>query len=361
MAIAGNDRESRDARVPNRVEDLAAFGDQLAPVAAAKTGKARTAPQGRSGRQILRVRSRGERRKRVAPDLPWRARGLQLGEEPRLLLRTEHRRGRLGSARVGDVLSSELDRGGRVAAVVGLASVVDLEDFFGDEVGELRLVELVPLGSVGRDGRPIAALIGEEQIEIGAPLRGTVRLQAGDRREVVLLLSESLSIELRDRRAGDLRWIEGFERRPARLLDAGRLVLPPRLVRGHLPRLRGTDLAAKHLDPLIALPRVFVVVPDTNEWPARASVLDIRIVQVPAIHHAVVAHRRRDVEIADLLAVGIPRHIEELAIEIALGPIFRVPDDLVDEVAEMQNEVDAILVRRALVFVDHPPVRVLEA
>src|SRR5262245_62914670 len=99
MTIAGNDRESRDARVPNRVEALASFGDQLAPVAAAKTGKARTAPRGRSGRQILRVRARGERRKRVAPDLPRRARGLQLGEEPCLLFLPEHRRGRLVSAR----------------------------------------------------------------------------------------------------------------------------------------------------------------------------------------------------------------------------------------------------------------------
>src|SRR5262245_10417370 len=128
MTIARYDRESRDARVPNRVEDLAAFGDPLAPVATAKTGKARAAPRRRSGRQILRVRARGEGRKRIAPDLPRCARSLELGEEPRLLLRTEHRRGRLISARVVDVLSGERDRGGRVSAVVGLACVVDLED-----------------------------------------------------------------------------------------------------------------------------------------------------------------------------------------------------------------------------------------
>src|SRR5215471_11748646 len=131
MPIASHDRQSRDARVPNRVEDLAAFGDPLAPVAAAKTGKARTAPRGRSGRQILRVGARGERRDRTAPDLPRCTRGLQLGEEPRLLLGTEHRRGRLVPAGVGDVLPGELDRGRRVAAVVALAGVVDLEDLFG--------------------------------------------------------------------------------------------------------------------------------------------------------------------------------------------------------------------------------------
>src|SRR5262245_23522738 len=111
MTIAREDRQSGDARVPNRVEDLAAFGDPLAPVATAKTGEACAAPWWRSGRQVLRVRARSERRDRVAPDLPWRTRGPQLGEEPRLLLRAEHRRGGLVAARVRDVLPRELDRG----------------------------------------------------------------------------------------------------------------------------------------------------------------------------------------------------------------------------------------------------------
>src|SRR5215831_16371371 len=113
MTIARDDRQSRDARVPHRVEDLAAFGDPLAPVATAETGKALTAPRGRSGRQILRVRALREGRDRVAPDLPWRARSLELGEEPLLLFRAEHRRRRLVAARVVDVFPGELDRGRR--------------------------------------------------------------------------------------------------------------------------------------------------------------------------------------------------------------------------------------------------------
>jgi hypothetical protein len=60
---------------------------------------------------------------------------------------------------------------------------------------------------------------------------------------------ESVRVERRDRRVGDVRRIEGVERWAARLLHAGRLVFPPRLVRGDFPGLRGTDLAAEHLHP----------------------------------------------------------------------------------------------------------------
>ncbi len=100
-----------------------------------------------------------------------------------------------------------------------------------------------------------------------------------------------------------------------------------------------------------------MIVPVADERPSRPRILDLRVVQVCAIHRTVIVYRRRHVEVADLLAVRIPDHIVELAIEVALWPVFRIPDDLVDEVAEMQNEAEAIIVRRALSFVDHPSVR----
>src|SRR6185436_12241242 len=138
VTIARDDRESRDPRVSHRVEDFVAFGDLRAPVAATEGGVTRAAPGRRSGREVLWVRSRRECRQRTAPDLPGGARGLQLREEPLLLFRAEHRGGRLVAARVVDVLSAEPDRSRWVAAVVGPASIEDLEGFFRDEVGKLR-------------------------------------------------------------------------------------------------------------------------------------------------------------------------------------------------------------------------------
>ena len=45
----------------------------------------------------------------------------------------------------------------------------------------------------------------------------------------------------------------------------------------------------------------------------------------------------------------------------ALRPILRIPDDLIDEVAKMQHEAQAIRFRRALILEDHPAVGVLSA
>jgi hypothetical protein len=103
-----------------------------------------------------------------------------------------------------------------------------------------------------------------------------------------------------------------------------------------------------------------VVVPDADEGPSRPRILDVRIVQVRAIHRTVVIDRGRDVEVADLLAAGIPHHIEDLAVVIGLS-VLRIPDHLVDEVAEMQNKAEAVVLRSALILVDHPPVGVLRA
>src|SRR5262249_46056216 len=152
-----------------------------------------------------------------------------------------------------------------------------------------------------------------------------------------------------------------LERWSAWLLDAGRLVFPPRLVRRHFPCLRRTNFSTEHLHSLKALPRVFVVVPDADERPSRPRVLDVRVVQVSAIRRTVVVNVHRYVKVADLLAVRIPDHIVELATEITLRPVLRIPDHLVDEVTEMQNEAKAIAFRGALVLVDHPPVGVLRA
>src|SRR6185295_4393970 len=76
---------------------------------------------------------------------------------------------------------------------------------------------------------------------------------------------------------------------------------------------------------------------------------------------AIVIERRRDVEIADLLAVLVTHDVADTAVVHALRTIFGVPHELVDEVAEVQHEVEALARRCALVFVDHAAPGVLRA
>ena len=90
-----------------------------------------------------------------------------------------------------------------------------------------------------------------------------------------------------------------------------------------------------------------MIVPDAHERPARAGVLQIRILQVAAIQRAVVVERHGHVEVAHLLA-GLEAHdVAQAPVVHALRPVFRIPDDLVDEVAEVQHEVELALGRRA--------------
>jgi hypothetical protein len=66
-------------------------------------------------------------------------------------------------------------------------------------------------------------------------------------------------------------------------------------------------------------------------------------------------------EIAMLLAMRIAHEIADAAIVVALRAVFGIPDEFVDEVAEMQDEAQARVGRRVLVVVDHAPVGRLRA
>src|ERR1700722_3607375 len=45
----------------------------------------------------------------------------------------------------------------------------------------------------------------------------------------------------------------------------------------------------------------------------------------------------------------------------SLRPVFRIPDDLVDEITEMQHESEPFICRGAFVFVDHAAIGILRA
>jgi len=65
------------------------------------------------------------------------------------------------------------------------------------------------------------------------------------------------------------------------------------------------------------------------------------------------------VEVGDLLAMFVAHDVAQPPVVHPLRAIFRVPDDLVDEVAEMQHESEPICRSCMLVLDDHAPVRVL--
>ena len=100
-----------------------------------------------------------------------------------------------------------------------------------------------------------------------------------------------------------------------------------------------------------------MIVPDGDERPARAGVLQVGIGEIAAIDGAIAVERQRNVEIADLLAVGNARDLVDRAVVAGLH-LVRIFDDLVDEVAEVQHETELSLRRRALVLEDHPPIGV---
>ncbi len=104
-----------------------------------------------------------------------------------------------------------------------------------------------------------------------------------------------------------------------------------------------------------------MVVPHRDERPAGTRVLQVGVMQISPVDRPVIVDRRRNMEVLDLLTVRIPDDVAQASVVHALGAIFRIPDELVDKVAEVQNEAQPIRLGRALVLEDHPPVGVLGA
>ncbi len=109
-----------------------------------------------------------------------------------------------------------------------------------------------------------------------------------------------------------------------------------------------------------ALPAELVVIPHRHEGPARPSVLQIRVVKVGFIHGTIIVQRRGDVKVVNFLTVWIPDDVADAAIVIG-RTIFGIPDELIDEVAQVQHESELFVLWRALVFIDHPPICILRA
>ena len=208
------------------------------------------------------------------------------------------------------------------------------------------------------------ALVGEDQVDVPAPAQRAVHDQAFDRGEVVRFEAEAVVVELRHRDVGHHGRVEAIQSL-ARRGDAHGLVFEPGLVRGDL------ELLAWHLafageghDRLPRQPREFVVVPDAHERPARTRVLQVGIDEVALVQRAVVVERTGHGEavVGDLAAVLVRHRERDLPIvAMPVLDLVRRLDDLVDEIAQVQHEAEALVRRRALVLEDHLAVRVHRA
>ena len=145
--------------------------------------------------------------------------------------------------------------------------------------------------------------------------------------------------------------------RSARRLHARGNVLEPCLVGGDLDRLARLRRASCLLDALPALPGELVVVPDGDERPTRARVLQVGIGQVALVDDAIALERERVVEFAGLTAIGNPADVVDRAV-VLRRHLVGIFDDLVNEIAEVENETELIGGRRALVLEDHPAIAV---
>src|SRR5262249_48164602 len=120
---------------------------------------------------------------------------------------------------------------------------------------------------------------------------------------------------------------------------------------------RRTRLTVEHLHGLPSLPTELMVIPHRDEGPAGTRVLQVGIMQVGAIHGAVVIERDRDVEVVNLLSLRIANDVPRLAVVVS-GAVLWIPDQLVYEVAQVQDEAEAVLLGSALILKDHSSVGV---
>src|ERR1051325_403785 len=189
-----------------------------------------------------------------------------------------------------------------------------------------------------RVGAAIAVLVGDDEVEVFAVAIRAVADQAVDRGQVVRLVAEAVLVPLFDCDIRHRGRIEAFERGPADLLATRWQIFPPCLVGGDLDALAGPRLAGL-LDALPALPREFVVIPYGDKRPPRASVLQIGIGEIAFVNGAVAVDGRRYVEVSCLEAVWHARNLVDGPIVAGLY-LLGILDDLINEIAEMQNEIE---------------------
>src|SRR5215472_4064747 len=153
--------------------------------------------------------------------------------------------------------------------------------------------------------------------------------------------------------------IELVERRSAWFIQPCWLIFEKCLVRSNFSRLRGAIHSGKSLQTLPTHPTELMVVPHADKRPARAGILQIRVVQIVTVDRSVVPDIGWNMKVADPFPVFVADDVAKSSIVHPLRPVFRIPDDFVNEVTQVKHEPQLILLRGSFVLEDHPPVSIL--
>src|SRR5579884_4315848 len=81
--------------------------------------------------------------------------------------------------------------------------------------------------------------------------------------------------------------------------------------------------------------------------------------QIRPIDSSIIVEVSWNMEVSEFLAIGIANNIAQPPIVHSLRSIFWVPDHLVDEISKVQDEIQTVIVRRSLIFENHPSIGVL--
>ena len=106
-------------------------------------------------------------------------------------------------------------------------------------------------------------------------------------------------------------------------------------------------LVAELLDRLEAAPGELVVVAHVDEREPGPRVLQVGVGEVAQIDRAIVVERGRIVHVLELHAVLVAADVAQAPVIHPLRPVLGVPDDLVDEVAQVADEVEPLVGRGA--------------
>jgi hypothetical protein len=112
---------------------------------------------------------------------------------------------RLFFAEVRDLDAAERNRRRRLPVVIGPPGIEDFHCFLGNELREVAAGQRFGFRPVGWFRGAIAALIGDDQLDIFSPAQSAVTGEAADGGQVVRFLPEAVIVELRDGRIGDAR------------------------------------------------------------------------------------------------------------------------------------------------------------
>src|SRR6185312_5779323 len=193
---------------------------------------------------------------------------------------------------------------------------------------------------------------------MSAPPQTAIAPQASDCRQIVRFLTQAVLVKFCDRCIHYFGWPEGGQRRAAGLDHPRRLILKERLHGCHSSRLGRKSFRSKLLEALPSLPAEFVVVPHGHKRKMCTRVLQLRVVQIRFINRTVILHRSGDVKVRYFFAARITDDVPHLTSVVCLA-VFGVPNQLINEVAKVQDETQFFRLGSAVVLINHSSVCIL--